>query len=308
MKIDNDFKNLLPELTAEEYAGLELDILEHGILSPIIVWNGTIIDGHNRYAIAQAHKLPDESIPTVAVNFNSKASAIEWIINNQKNRRNLTKSQLVAAWSKYEAEVAREAKERQGTRTDLNISKNFNESPEPIRTAAEVAAKIGVSEPTYRDMKLITEHGTEEQIARMDKGGKGNGVSAIAREIKTPKIKETFRCRDCGKLFLISEAHKRENGKTDNQCKGCHVKKDSEYKERNRLKGTDGFYVDSVEERIWTPEEITEQIKRDFDSFIDNLKIELDVHRNEIKTHEEMIDETIEIFVETLRLMKGVYR
>lgn len=65
--------------------------------------------------------------------------------------RNLTKSQLVAAWSKYEEEVAREAKERQseagGDRKSENaksLRKNFNEPIEPIRTAAEVAAKICV--------------------------------------------------------------------------------------------------------------------------------------------------------------------
>lgn len=185
LRIDEDYKNLLPELTAEEYTGLERDIVKHGILSPIIVWNGVIVDGHNRYAIAQAHIFPDAAIPTKEIAFDGKAQAIEWIINNQKSRRNLTKSQLVAAWSKYEEEVSKEAEARMKEgRNQYSPSKNFSEGKEPIRTAAEVAAKIGVSEPTYRDMKLITEKGTEDQIARMDKGGKGNGVSTIAKEIK----------------------------------------------------------------------------------------------------------------------------
>lgn len=310
MNIDNDFKNLLPELTAEEYTGLERDIVKHGILSPIIVWNGVIVDGHNRYAIAQAHRFPDAAIPTKEIAFDGKAQAIEWIINNQKSRRNLTKSQLVAAWSKYEEEVAREAKERQATSTggaNPQLRKNFNEA-EPIRTAAEVAAKIGVSEPTYRDMKLIAEKGTEEQIARMDKGGKGNAVSAIAREIKGGKVRETFQCRDCGKILPITEAHKRENGRTDNQCKKCHRKADRVYAERKRLNGTDGFYVDDVEKRVWTAEEVVNQLERDFEEYIDGLKLELEVHRNEIESHEPAIDGAIDRFVETLNAVKGVYR
>ena len=48
LKIDDDFKNLLPDLTSEEYTGLERDIVKHGVLNPIIIWNGIIVDGHNR--------------------------------------------------------------------------------------------------------------------------------------------------------------------------------------------------------------------------------------------------------------------
>ena len=309
IKIDGDFANLLPKLTTEEYMGLEHDIVEHGILNPIILWKDTIVDGHNRYAIAQAHSFPESEIPTKEVAFQSKADAIEWIINHQKNRRNLTKSQLVDAWAVYEAERAKEAKGQQGTRTD--ISSNLNKSSEPIRTAAEVAAKIGVSENTYRDMKLIKEKGTEEQIARMDKGGKGNGVSRIANEIKGEeqyKIKKTFQCRICGKLYPISEAHKRGNGKTDNICVSCHSSENRKSTERVRLKGTEGFYVDSVEMKEWSVQDVIEQLKRDFDSYIDGMKIELDVHRKEIESHEAIIDSAIDVFVETLKTMKGVYR
>ena len=92
---------------------------------------------------------------------------MQWIISNQLARRNLTKSQLVKAYEKYEAERAREARENQvsgggdkKSEKAKSLSSNLNE---PIRTAAEVAKKIGVSENTYRDMKLITNEGTPEQ-------------------------------------------------------------------------------------------------------------------------------------------------
>ena len=44
--IDPEFKRLLPELTAGELNQLEANILRDGCLDPIIVWNNTIIDGH----------------------------------------------------------------------------------------------------------------------------------------------------------------------------------------------------------------------------------------------------------------------
>lgn len=60
--------------------------------------------------------------------------------------------------------------------------KNFSQGSQKKRnpqTSEVVARKIGVSRPTYESMKQIVSEGTKEQIERMDKGGKGNGVSAI---------------------------------------------------------------------------------------------------------------------------------
>lgn len=111
LKIDEDYKNLLPELTAEEYTGLERDIVKHGILSPIIVWNGVIVDGHNRYAIAQAHRFPDAAIPTKEMKFDSKDQALSWILKHQLGRRNLTDFQRNEIALKYEDIIARQMKE-----------------------------------------------------------------------------------------------------------------------------------------------------------------------------------------------------
>ncbi len=57
MEVKEEFKNLIPALSAEEYAQLEANILEEGIREPIITWNGFIIDGHNRFSIAQRFDL-----------------------------------------------------------------------------------------------------------------------------------------------------------------------------------------------------------------------------------------------------------
>ena len=183
MKIDNDFKNLLPELTAEEYTGLERDIVKHGVLSPIIVWNDTIVDGHNRYAIAQAHRFPESAIPIKEINFDSKASAMQWIVDNQFAKRNLEFSQKIILQSKVHDELKKEASANTGTRTDLGVNLPHGSGG---RVSEQMASKLGISEKTYRDAKYVVDHGTPEQIARMDKGGKGNGVSAIAKEIKKP--------------------------------------------------------------------------------------------------------------------------
>lgn len=112
------------------------------------------------------------------------------IINHQTGRRNLTKSQLVKAYAMVEKQIAEEAK----TRKESNLKQNTETSNLTARnvgeTAEVVAKKIGVSKNTYKGMKQIVSEGTPEQIKRMDKGGKGNGVSAIVAEIKEEKEQE----------------------------------------------------------------------------------------------------------------------
>jgi len=54
LHIDPEFEAKIPPLTEDEFRQLEENILECGeLVSPIIVWRGIIVDGHNRYRIIQ---------------------------------------------------------------------------------------------------------------------------------------------------------------------------------------------------------------------------------------------------------------
>ena len=53
--IDREFKFLLPVLDEKAFADLEADILENGIRDSLVLWEGILIDGYNRYNIAQKH-------------------------------------------------------------------------------------------------------------------------------------------------------------------------------------------------------------------------------------------------------------
>lgn len=54
LKIDPEFQSLIPPLSPDEYKQLEANIIEDGCMDPLVYWNGTLIDGHNRYRICQA--------------------------------------------------------------------------------------------------------------------------------------------------------------------------------------------------------------------------------------------------------------
>jgi len=92
LKIDNEFRDLLPPLTEEEYKGLEDSLLSEGYdeTLPIIVWkgHGIIVDGHNRYGICQKHNIP---FVTVEREFNSKGDVTKWMCDIQLSRRSPNK-------------------------------------------------------------------------------------------------------------------------------------------------------------------------------------------------------------------------
>jgi phage N-6-adenine-methyltransferase len=87
MRIDKDFKNLIPPLSAEEYHLLETSIITEGCRDALVCWQGSILDGHNRYEICKKHDLPYN---VTHIDFPDRQSAIVWIIKNQFGRRNLS--------------------------------------------------------------------------------------------------------------------------------------------------------------------------------------------------------------------------
>ena len=92
LKIDPEFQSQIPPLTDDEFKQLEENILKEGkLLSPLIVWNNTLVDGHNRYAILQKH--PEIYFSTMPLRFANREEALAWICKNQLGRRNLTPEQ-----------------------------------------------------------------------------------------------------------------------------------------------------------------------------------------------------------------------
>lgn len=92
LKIDPEFQSKIPPLTEDEFSQLEENILADGaVLSPIVVWNGIIVDGHNRYTILGRH--PELDCTVFEKQFTDRYEVIAWICKNQLGRRNLTPQQ-----------------------------------------------------------------------------------------------------------------------------------------------------------------------------------------------------------------------
>jgi N6-adenosine-specific RNA methylase IME4 len=135
LRIKEEFKKLIPPLTAEEFKQLETNCIDEGIRDAIVTWQGFIIDGHNRYKIATDWQL---SFKTIEKAFDSEYHVIEWMLVNQFGRRNLTETQK----SYLRGVRQRNEAKRQGIRTDL--SQNLGK----VNTNEKLAKEYNVSKNT----------------------------------------------------------------------------------------------------------------------------------------------------------------
>lgn len=103
LKIDPEFQGKIPPLTEAEFTQLEENILADGeVYEPIVIWNGVIVDGHNRWKIVQEH--PEIPYKTREMDFPDKWAAFEWMYKKQLGRRNLTEENRMYCIGKmYEA-------------------------------------------------------------------------------------------------------------------------------------------------------------------------------------------------------------
>ena len=183
--IDPEFADKIPPLTEEEYRLLEENILADGkIISPLITWNGIIVDGHNRYRILQAH--PEIPYETMEMEFPDRYAVIVWICRNQLGRRNLTDEQKKFLTGKrYEAE-----KKQNQWRGNQYVSSDEEESglgekrpsQNPERTSAIIAKEIGKGERYVRDAEIYA-----------------NGVEAadeVTPGIKNEILSGKLKCKD----------------------------------------------------------------------------------------------------------------
>ena len=141
--IDNEFKNLIPTLSKEEFEQLEKNCITEGIRDPIVIWGNIIIDGHNRYEIATKHNL---NYVTISKVFDTKDEVIDWMINNQLGRRNLSReTQSYLRGLQYEREKKKEVfKGNQYTKS------GEGQNVPQQNTAEKLAEQHGVNEKTIK--------------------------------------------------------------------------------------------------------------------------------------------------------------
>ena len=164
IKIDKEFEKLIPKLTDEEFNQLEENCKDHGIQDSIKIWSGEniIIDGHNRFKIAQKNNIQYE---IEYMSFDTRVDVVEWMINNQAGRRNLSIYDRGLLALKLQEILKIKGKLNQGNRSDI--------SPEKVKSVdsqKQAAKTFNVGHNTLNKVKHIEEKSDEETKNKLKKG------------------------------------------------------------------------------------------------------------------------------------------
>lgn len=197
--VDEEFVKLIPPLSEAEFVQLEENILSEGIREPLIVWkdHGILIDGHNRYKIAQKHNLPFLTIEKV---LNDREAVKGWIIRNQLGRRNLNLYSRGELALKLKPMISNRARENQGTRNDLSGQDNFLANlpkSSSVNTRDELAKKANVSSRTMAMIKFLVENATTEikSALRLDEFSINAAYEAVKAGAETVDDVKEFKKR-----------------------------------------------------------------------------------------------------------------
>ena len=208
LRIDPEFKAQIPPLIQEERKQLEENILAEGeLLAPILVWNGTIVDGHNRYEILQSHP----EIPCIVRNLEleTRDEVLVWICKHQLGRRNLTPEQKKFLMGKqYDAEKqadgfhgnqhtrpvpsagAQNEHQQAAEKTCERIARENHISASAVRRAALFAAGVDLAEelcPGIRQRVLSGDLKAPDALfERLAKAGPED-YDALLEQIKNPQ-------------------------------------------------------------------------------------------------------------------------
>ena len=278
--IDPEFRDKIPPLTEDEFTLLEENILSDGaVFSPLIVWDGTILDGHNRYEIIQKH--PELTYAVHKLSFANRYEALSWICKNQLGRRNLTPQQKkYLIGQRYEAEKQADAFHgnqhtasdesgadkkcpHQNSRhvTQSRIAKETNTSASYVREAGTFAKGVDAAEEALPGIKQEILTGTIKPTA--------SAVAAVAKAApeERPQLAAALKKpRGSGKSSSEKPqpVYHRFAPASPRQSTLKQMREISAEMERPKAPATDDFMLNSIELEIQSFIELCDHIFQEY--------------------------------------------
>jgi phage N-6-adenine-methyltransferase len=186
---------LFPFMSDEELAELAADIRAHGLLEPIVLLDGLVLDGRNRLRACEA-----AGVQPRFVEWDGSGDPVEWVISKNLKRRHLDTSQRsIVAARKLEYYRA-QAKERQGKRTDLVADMPPSSTPadEPRKARDEAARDFNVSPRTVENAATVIERGVPELVAAVERGELAVTAAAEATQFEAEDQRRVVELVEAG--------------------------------------------------------------------------------------------------------------
>lgn len=164
----HEFANLFPMMSEEETSSLRADIAANGLLDEIVLYDGMILDGRNRYEACLAVGVEPRFVT------HTEGDPLTFVVSRNV-RRNLTPSQKAVIALDIAAMLAVRAEKKQ------RMGKALSADDDGIR-ANEMAAKaMGIGKTIVAEIKRVAASNPEE-IERIRSGEKT--VKQAFRELR----------------------------------------------------------------------------------------------------------------------------
>jgi hypothetical protein len=216
LTINPELRDLLPPLSAEEFAGLETEILRDGCNDELTLWGNVLVDGHHRYEICTKHGLP---FKTKQKEFANLDEAKLWAWQHQGNRRNLTAFQRIEIALKLKPGIAEKAKQNQVRKSSHSVCQT-SDKQNSIDTKKEVAALAGVSHDSVAKAEYVLEHADEETKEKLRRNEKGTSINKEFNRLKADaKLNESAESKALRKTKADNVATKKAKSKKSTPVK-----------------------------------------------------------------------------------------
>lgn len=144
--------SLFPLIDGTELEALANDIRKHGLLDPIVLYEGKVLDGRNRLRACEL-----AGVEPRFVEWNQDGQTpTEWVVSENLHRRHLTTGQRAALALDLLPRLEADARERQRTaRPGVRGGSLLPESAEAIDSHEKAADLVGVGRSTVAKAKAI---------------------------------------------------------------------------------------------------------------------------------------------------------
>lgn len=236
--------NLFPMMDADSFAELCKDIKANGLIEPIWLHDGKIIDGRNRYKACL-----EVGVPPLFRNWKNDGSLVAFVVSLNLNRRHLNQSQKAAIALDLLPMLEAEAKERQRKAGQVygekhpkrEVSTELNQPLEssPHKAAQQAAAMVGTSATRVYEMKKVAKEAPDKVEAI--RNGEVS-IDKILKEIKPKKevvVDEGYKPRkECTEAmqFVVIAISQLDRIREDDPQKVAAFKRVMDYI-NNRLQG-----------------------------------------------------------------------
>lgn len=167
--------DLFPLIEGAEFDELVRSIQESGQHDPIVLLDGAILDGRNRYRACLAAGVEPKTEPFTG------RDPIRFVMDHNIHRRHLNESQRAMIAAKL-------ATLKSGQRADYAAHATGGEISPPAMSAGAAAEMLNVNRHTVNAAKKVLTAGTAEEIKAVERGEAA--VSTIAKDIRAKVPKE----------------------------------------------------------------------------------------------------------------------